>query len=103
MNDKQLSIQFVNSVNADLANFLMMLKGSLSLNLREKFRRLSLMPELSQKQVGDLLIVFFEEQQKYGTLTAVHPRDIEILSDIAQQNWELLCLKLDIPSNLLIH
>lgn len=103
MNKKQLSIKFDHKINVDLANFLIMLKGSLSLNLREKFRILSLMPKLSQKQVEDLLIVFLEEQQKYDELTAAHPRDVKILSDVAHQNWELLCLKLDIPSNLLIH
>lgn len=67
------------SVIVDEAEFLDLLKNSLSLNVSEKKRVIDAVPTLSQFQFDELKKVFVEERVKFRELAWEHPDDIKKL------------------------
>lgn len=99
----QVAVEFDTNVTTNLAQFLTLLKNSLSLDLDDKFRVIAQLSDLSQTQVNQLIAVFNEETIKFETLAKQHPRDIEILRARAEKNWTKLCFDLVIPVQPYVH
>lgn len=74
-------------VKVDEANFLDLLKHSLSLNTMEKKRVVDAVPTLSQFQFDELTKVFTEERDKFRELAKDHPDDIKKLLVKQQTEW----------------
>lgn len=74
-------------VEVDEANFLDLLKHSLSLNTAEKKRVIDAVPTLSQFQFDELAKVFTEEREKFRELAGEHPEDIKKLVAKQQSEW----------------
>jgi hypothetical protein len=66
-------------IELDGAEFLDLLKFSLSLNTMEKKRVIDAVPTLSQFQFDELVKVFTEERDKFRDLAKEHPEDIKKL------------------------
>ena len=98
-----INIEFHNSIKTNLVDFLKMLKASLSLNIKEKFRVLSVLHKLSQKEVNELIDIFEIEAKRYKNLSHEHPKDIQLLQQNAHLTWEQLCLKLPLPQIVITH
>lgn len=98
-----IKVEFDKSVKADLIEFLGMLKGSLSLNFNKKLRVLKQLNSLSQFQVDALTKVFKDEKLKFIKLANEHQKDINILLNIAENNWTKLSLKVQLPTTLIVH
>lgn len=77
-------------VNVDAAEFLDLLKHSLSLNTMEKKRVIDAAPTLSQFQFDELKKVFVEEREKFRELAKQHPDDIKKLLAKQQSEWKEL-------------
>lgn len=77
-------------VTVDEADFLDLLKHSLSLNTMEKKRVVDAAPTLSQFQFDELTKVFTEERTKFRELAKEHPEDIKKLVAKQQSEWEQL-------------
>ncbi len=75
------------SVTVDAAQFLDLLKHSLSLNTMEKKRVVDAVPTLSQFQFDELTKVFVEEREKFRELAKDHPEDIKKLLKKQQEEW----------------
>lgn len=103
MDKSAIKIVFNNSVETNLVDFLKMLKASLSLNIKEKFRVLSVLHKLSQKEVNELINIFEIEAKRYKNLSHDHPNDIQLLKQSAHLTWEQLCLKLPLPQIVITH
>lgn len=74
-------------VEVDEAEFLDLLKNSLSLNVSEKKRVIDAVPTLSQFQFDELKKVFVEERAKFRELAGEHPEDIKKLLKKQQEEW----------------
>lgn len=74
-------------VVVDEAEFLDLLKNSLSLSMAEKKRVVDAVPVLSQFQFDELGKVFQEERVKFRELAQEHPEDIKKLLVKQQQEW----------------
>ncbi|MGE4444294.1 MAG: hypothetical protein AB7E37_04850 [Candidatus Altimarinota bacterium] len=74
-------------VEVDEAEFLDLLKNSLSLNVSEKKRVIDAVPTLSQFQFDELKKVFVEERVKFRELAGEHPEDIKKLLKKQQEEW----------------
>ncbi len=74
-------------VKVDEADFLDLLKHSLSLNTMEKKRVVDAAPTLSQFQFDELTKVFTEERVKFRDLAKEHPEDIKKLLKKQQSEW----------------
>lgn len=74
-------------IELDEAEFLDLLKNSLSLNVSEKKRVLDAIPTLSQFQFDELKKVFVEEREKFKELATEHPEDVKKLLSKQQQEW----------------
>ncbi len=74
-------------IEIDTANFLDLLKHSLSLNTAEKKRVIDAVPTLSQFQFDELTKVFVEERTKFRELAGEHPDDIKKLVAKQQEEW----------------
>jgi hypothetical protein len=74
-------------VKVDTAEFLDLLKHSLSLNTMEKKRVVDAAPTLSQFQFDELKKVFVEEREKFKNLSKEHPEDIKKLLVKQQTEW----------------
>lgn len=74
-------------VEVDEAEFLDLLKNSLSLNVSEKKRVIDAIPTLSQFQFDELKKVFVEERTKFRELAWEHPEDIKKLLKKQQEEW----------------
>ncbi len=74
-------------VEVDEAEFLDLLKNSLSLNVSEKKRVIDAVPTLSQFQFDELKKVFVEERVKFRELAWEHPEDIKKLLKKQQEEW----------------
>jgi len=74
-------------VKVDTAEFLDLLKHSLSLNTMEKKRVIDAAPTLSQFQFDELKKVFSEERVKFKDLAKEHPDDIKKLLTKQQTEW----------------
>jgi len=74
-------------VSVDEADFLDLLKNSLSLNVSEKKRVIDAVPTLSQFQFDELKKVFSEEREKFRELAKEHPEDIKKLLKKQQEEW----------------
>ncbi|MDP2395965.1 MAG: hypothetical protein Q8S84_07550 [bacterium] len=72
------------------ANFMDLLKFSLSLNTMEKKRVVDAIPTLSQFQFDELTKVFTEERDKFKDLAKEHPDDIKKLVAKQQAEWKEL-------------
>ena len=75
------------TVTVDEAEFLDLLKHSLSLNTMEKKRVVDASPTLSQFQFDELKKVFVEERGKFKDLAKEHPEDIKKLLIKQQTEW----------------
>ena len=75
------------SIQLDAADFLDLLKHSLSLNTMEKKRVVDSAPILSQFQFDELRKVFVEERTKFRELAKEHPDDIKKLLNKQQTEW----------------
>jgi hypothetical protein len=71
----------------DEAQFLDLLKHSLSLNTLEKKRVIDAVPTLSQFQFDELAKVFTEEREKFKELASKHPDDIKKLVVKQKSEW----------------
>lgn len=69
------------------ADFLDLLKHSLSLSTLEKKRVVDAIPTLSQFQFDELAKVFIEEREKFRELSKDHPDDIKKLLKKQQIEW----------------
>lgn len=74
----------------DVAEFLDLLKNSLSLNTSEKKRVIDAVPTLSQFQFDELKKVFVEEREKFRELAKDHPDDIKKLLKKQKEEWVIL-------------
>lgn len=74
-------------VEVDEAEFLDLLKNSLSLNVSEKKRVIDAVPTLSQFQFDELKKVFVEERVKFRELAWEYPEDIKKLLKKQQEEW----------------
>lgn len=74
-------------IEVDEAEFLDLLKNSLSLNVNEKKRVVDAVPTLSQFQFDELKKVFVEERVKFRELAWEHPEDIKKLLKKQQEEW----------------
>jgi ABC-type transporter Mla subunit MlaD len=77
-------------VTVDTADFLDLLKHSLSLNTMEKKRVIDAAATLSQFQFDELTKVFVEEREKFRELAKEHPEDIKKLLVKQQNEWNEL-------------
>ena len=77
-------------VTVNTAEFLDLLKHSLSLNTMEKKRVIDAAPTLSQFQFDELTKVFVEEREKFRELAKEHPEDIKKLLVKQQSEWNEL-------------
>lgn len=77
-------------MSVDEAEFLDLLKNSLSLNVSEKKRVIDAVPTLSQFQFDELKKVFSEEREKFRELAKEHPEDIKKLLKKQQEEWVTL-------------
>ena len=75
------------SIRLDVAEFMDLLKHSLSLNTMEKKRVIDSSPTLSQFQFDELKKVFVEERDKFRELAKEHPDDIKKLLAKQQTEW----------------
>lgn len=75
------------SVVVEEAEFLDLLKNSLSLNVSEKKRVIDAVPTLSQFQFDELKKVFTEERVKFRELAWEHPEDIKKLLKKQKEEW----------------
>ena len=74
-------------VKVNTAEFLDLLKHSLSLNTMEKKRVIDAAVTLSQFQFDELTKVFVEERGKFRELAQEHPEDIKKLLVKQQNEW----------------
>jgi hypothetical protein len=77
-------------VTVETAEFLDLLKHSLSLNTMEKKRVIDAAQTLSQFQFDELTKVFVEERDKFRELAKEHPEDIKKLLVKQQKEWNEL-------------
>lgn len=77
-------------VTVETAEFLDLLKHSLSLNTMEKKRVIDAAQTLSQFQFDELTKVFVEERGKFRELAQEHPEDIKKLLVKQQKEWNEL-------------
>ena len=77
-------------VTINTAEFLDLLKHSLSLNTMEKKRVIDAAQTLSQFQFDELTKVFVEERGKFRELAQEHPEDIKKLLVKQQKEWNEL-------------
>lgn len=87
----QIILDLVNlhlsDVNVNEADFVDLLKHSLSLNTMEKKRVIDAVPTLSQFQFDELAKVFTDERTKFRELAKQHPDDIKKLVAKQQSEW----------------
>jgi hypothetical protein len=103
MNSENIKIEFNESVNTNLAYFLQLIKSSLSLGLKDKYRVLYNLPKLSQKKVDVLIDIFDNDSKKYNEISANYPLDVLILQRKAEREWAILSSKLDLPESPCVH
>lgn len=77
-------------VTVNTADFIDLLKHSLSLNTMEKKRVIDAAVTLSQFQFDELTKVFVEERGKFRELAQEHPEDIKKLLVKQQKEWNEL-------------
>lgn len=71
----------------DEQNFLMLLRGSISLTRDEKWRIIQAVPKLSQFQIDELQKILDEEQRKFQELSPKHLLQLMRLEQKHAQDW----------------
>ena len=78
------------STTFDEKYFLYLFSGSLSLSLEEKRDILQKIPNLSQFQIDQLILILEEEKQKFDELEQKHPEQVQKLRLTARKEWEII-------------
>lgn len=78
------------STTFDEKYFLYLFSGSLSLSLEEKRDILGKIPNLSQFQIDQLILILEEEKQKFDELEQKHPEQVQKLRLTARKEWEII-------------
>lgn len=78
------------STTFDEKYFLFLFSGSLSLSLEEKRDILGKIPNLSQFQIDQLILILEEEKQKFDELEQKHPEQVQKLRLTARKEWEII-------------
>ncbi|MBI3582443.1 MAG: AAA family ATPase [Nitrospinae bacterium] len=74
-------------IKFDRENFLMFLAGSMSQTWEEKIQHIKYLPELSQKQVDELMEILIEEKEKFEELNLKCEGKLNQLQHIQYEEW----------------